>query len=92
MTYQEILPEPVRAYKPGLVWHKPVECRPRPSSADLQLHAAPADTGLDSPPPKVYDHTTVRFRPGASPRQIGDYYRRRRHLFSWPPYRNAPPT
>jgi hypothetical protein len=92
VSYQQMLPEDGPGHKPGSIRRNPAQCRPRPSAADLQARVAPADIDPGSPSPKVFDYTTVRFRAGATERQIARYFSRRRHLFGWRPYRNAPPT
>lgn len=92
MSCENSIPRSIRSLKPATVSGKAQECRPRPSAADLAAQTAPAELDPSSRPPRAIDHTAVRFRPGTSNQQIANYYRRRRHLFGWPAFRNAPPT
>ncbi len=87
MTHVSILVVPVRGHKPSSV--QPRECRPRLYEADRErLDREPDVIALDELPARVYDPLAARPADHGPPKLASQYWRRRRHLFGWPPAQN----
>ena len=93
MTQRAVLPKPRLGFNLGSTRRKPAQCRPRPSAADRDRCCRQSEAcASEERQASIYDPTATRFAKNATVVQISRYFRRRRHVFHWPAYKNAPAT